>query len=378
MSATKQPVEIIVIGAGIVGASIAFHLAERGARVTVLEAGEPAEGASGVSLAWINAREKYPRAYHDLNRRSLDMWERFARRLGGDIGLRWGGELRWTATTEGARVLIDRVATLQSWGYPIHLLDPEELQRLEPRIRPGEVSAASLSPADGHVDAPRAIRACLAGATARGARVAAETLANGFAVTHSTPGTATIEAVQAGTGVFQCDAVVLAAGPDSTGLARLAGLELPLHHSFGATLVTEPVQPLLRTAALAHTAPEVEPQIALRQFEDGSVMIHGGEGGTAGASLGQTEEEVELVLAAAARYFPTLAGVRLVEVRKGRRPLPGDGHPILGFTEQVPNLYIAATHSGVTLAPLIGELAALEILHSARVDLLEPYRLERF
>jgi glycine/D-amino acid oxidase-like deaminating enzyme len=58
--------------------------------------------------------------------------------------------------------------------------------------------------------------------------------------------------------------------------------------------------------------------------------------------------------------------------------MPQDGYPVLGFPEAAPNVYIALTHSGVTLAPLIGELAAIEIVDGARVEVLKDYRPERF
>ena len=81
---------------------------------------------------------------------------------------------------------------------------------------------------------------------------------------------------------------------------------------------------------------------------------------------------------AVARFLPVVEGVPIREVRRGRRPIPKDGHPILGFTEKIPNLYLSVMHSGVTLAPLIGECAAIEILDGVRVGFLERYRLERF
>ena len=65
-------------------------------------------------------------------------------------------------------------------------------------------------------------------------------------------------------------------------------------------------------------------------------------------------------------------------VTLGYRVMPQDEYPILGFAQACPNLYVAATHSGVTLAPLIGELAAVEILDGVQVRFLEPYRPQRF
>lgn len=378
MPDNNPSLSVLVIGAGIVGASIAFHLADQGAQVHIIDQGNPGHGASAVSFAWINARDKNPRPYQDLNRRSMEMWDRFARRLGGDIGLTWGGELRWVATLAGAQALADRVNTLQSWGYPIQLLSEQGLIRLEPGITPGRVTGVSYSNADGHVDTQKVIRACLDGTAKRGAVVSAGMKAVGLEVSGTGSDSNTVSAVLVGGQALPCDVVVLAGGPDSAELARQAGITVPASHTFGATVITAPVQPLLNNAAVVHTPPDQETQIALRQLADGSVMLHGGDGGTLGESLGKSDAEIQRIIKAAGEYFHLLKNVPIKEVRTGRRPMPADGQSILGFTQAVPNLYLAITHSGVTLAPLIGEFAALEIITGARIDLLTPYRLERF
>ncbi len=379
MSAITPPARVTVVGAGIVGTAIAFRLAARGADVTVIDAGDPGRGASEVSFAWINARDKNPWAYHDLNRRSLDMWDRFARELGEDVGLTWGGELRWTATQAGAADLIARVRLLQSWGYPIILLDEAGVRQLEPDLRAGPVTAASFSTADGHVDTGRVIAACLDRVESGGGVVRSQTQVTGFRLTPTKPeGEARITVVETTAGSFPCDAVVLSVGPDSTEVAALAGVELPLHHTFGATIVTDPVGPLFRQAAVVQTASDAQPQVSFRQFGDGRVMIHGGDSATERASAGQSDAEVQQLFAAAANIVPALADTRIGAVRRGRRPIPQDGKPILGFTRAVPNLYVAAMHSGVTLAPLVSEMAAHEILDDVEIELLTPYRLRRF
>src|SRR5438128_4241176 len=88
-----QQSSFIIVGGGILGASAAYFLARGGARVTLLEAREPGAGASGGSFAWINATSKEPRAYHDLNRRGLEAYERLSREIGEAIGLHGGGSL---------------------------------------------------------------------------------------------------------------------------------------------------------------------------------------------------------------------------------------------------------------------------------------------
>jgi glycine/D-amino acid oxidase-like deaminating enzyme len=79
-----------------------------------------------------------------------------------------------------------------------------------------------------------------------------------------------------------------------------------------------------------------------------------------------------------AQILPQVTNIPVERVTLGYRVMPQDEYPILGFTEACPNLYVAATHSGVTLAPLIGQLAALEILDHVQVETLGPYRPSRF
>ena len=352
-----------------------FIWVQRGAQVTILDAAEPGQGTSAVSFAWINSRNKNPRHYHDLNRRSIDMWDRFARRLGGDVGLSWGGELQWVAKPDEVEGFRARVKLLQSWGYPIELLEPAAVRELEPGVNAGQIAAASISNIDGQVEPKRVIHACIAGAVAKGATVRSQTTVSELRQDVTSAGSIQITGVECGHDSFACEMLVIAGGPDTPVLAALAGLTVPLYHTFGATLVTEPMTPLLKRVSVVHAAHELCPELGVRQLPDGSLIIHGGTGDR---SMGRTEAEVDQVLAAAIQYFPALDGVSIREVRRGRRPIPQDGLPILGFSEAAPNLYLAVMHSGVTLAPLVGEFAAIEMLDRVRIDLLEPYRLERF
>ncbi|HXZ84977.1 MAG TPA: FAD-dependent oxidoreductase, partial [Myxococcota bacterium] len=86
----------------------------------------------------------------------------------------------------------------------------------------------------------------------------------------------------------------------------------------------------------------------------------------------------ERLLAEAARWLPELANASLERVTLGQRPFPVDGHPILGWAEGAPGIYLGVMHSGVTLAPLVGQFACSEILDGARIELLEAYRPSRF
>lgn len=374
----KGKLRVVVVGAGIVGASIAYHLARRQVAVTVLERHQPGAGASSHSFAWLNSFGKEPFSYHDLNRRSMEVWHRFATDLQGDIGLHWGGEMRWVHTPEDAQNLRQRIRQLQSWGYPNRLISVDELCQLEPGLVPGPVSAASLGTIDGHVEPLKVIAACLQQACARGAVVCPDTPVRGLRLDTTGSTTRRVQAVQTPQGELACDVVVLAAGTATTALAALAGLSLPQEESPGVVVRTDPRPRVLQTVSVLHMPPidAARPEIHLRQLADGTLMI--GEGTQESLSRNDSQEHAEALLARATHYLPALQGARAIPVPVGYRPMPYDGYPVLGFPEPVPNLYIALMHSGVTLAPLVGELAALEIVDGARVQILNPYRPERF
>src|SRR5271169_1849737 len=97
---------IIVVGAGIVGASIAYHLVKRGAKVTIMEAVRPGAGATDKSFGWINATfSKRPRAYFDLNQLGIAGWRRLEIELGSELKVQWGGSVAWSPAGGAAETL---------------------------------------------------------------------------------------------------------------------------------------------------------------------------------------------------------------------------------------------------------------------------------
>jgi glycine/D-amino acid oxidase-like deaminating enzyme len=155
----------------------------------------------------------------------------------------------------------------------------------------------------------------------------------------------------------------------------MAGVSVPLKESEGVLVHTRPQPKLIDRVVLA-------PGIHCKQKLDGRVVVGGpivaGLGTAAVGTATEPGEYSKRILREAAQVLPGLRGVAVERVTLGRRVMPADEYPIVGFAASCPNLYIAAMHSGVTLAPLIGQLAALEILDGAQVSLLEPYRPARF
>ena len=380
MATRDNPFTIAVIGAGIVGASIAFRLAKRGVQVMLIDKDEPGHGASSHSFAWINAGAKEPIGYHNLNRRSLEMWPRFANEIGdqadpASIGLRWGGKVSWESDPGAADALKARVRQLQSWGYPARLIDAIELKALEPALDIGPVAAAEYSPNEGQVEPQLVVDACLRRLGEMGAHLLPHTEVLGF----EQHGDGRIHALNTVSGTLKVDSVVIAAGTDSTRVASLAGVGVPQAESPGVVIRTNPLPQLLHCVPVVYAPPlgDGRREIHLRQCADGRMMI--GEGDQESLAEDDSQAHADDLLARASCYLPGLAGSQAVPVPVGWRPMPLDGYPVMGFATEAPNMYVALTHSGVTLAPALSQLAAQEICDGTPAEeVLGPYRPQRF
>ena len=127
---------IVIAGAGIVGASIAWQLGRRaGVHVTILEKDKPASGTTRDSFAWINATfSKQPRHYFELNREGVAAWKRLERAMSAPPVIQWGGSVAWTDNAPAT--LLEDVGQHASWGYPTHLVDEPTLRNLLPGVEP--------------------------------------------------------------------------------------------------------------------------------------------------------------------------------------------------------------------------------------------------
>jgi glycine/D-amino acid oxidase-like deaminating enzyme len=163
--------------------------------------------------------------------------------------------------------------------------------------------------------------------------------------------------------------LVLACGVDSPRLAEMAGVRVQLKDSPGVLIHIAPQPRLIDRVVLA-------PGTHFKQEWDGRIVA-GGQivAGVGTAATDASVDDAEQILKQVQRFLPALSGVAIERVTLGYRVMPHDEFPKIGFTGQCSNLYVAAMHSGVTLAPLVGELAAQEILEGVRASVLEEYRI---
>ena len=363
--AQAQRRRVVVIGAGIIGASIAYHLARRGARVLVLEKASPGSGATQGAFAMLIAtHDGGDRAFNDLYGLAVRDWRRLQGELPG-IRVQWGGTCTWAPPGPAAKTLEALTRQLQGWGAPIRPLDAAELVRLTPGVVPGPFGAGSFSPEQGTLDPMQALGALQAAARRTGVefRFPCE-------VTSLTTDGHTITAVHTKDGPVLGDVFVLAAGAAVPQLADHVGVKVPINLVSGTLAHSAPRPPVLGRVLNG-------PAGSLKQDPNGRIVF--GPDYRPGANGTDTSQAYgEALLATAATVFPPFAGARLETMTLGYVPIPVDTHPIIGFCAAPANLYVALTMSGITMAPLMGRMAAAEIVGGVGEATLAPYRAARF
>ncbi|MDI3339002.1 MAG: FAD-dependent oxidoreductase [Sphaerobacter sp.] len=363
---------VAIIGAGVVGAAVAFRLAAGGAQVHLVDAGQPGGGTSSASFAWVNGNQKTPRDYFDLNVAGLREHLRLRDELGAAPWLHPGGNLVWATDPVATDELAQRVRRLQAWGYAAEWRSAAQVTaELEPGIAfPRPDLSVAYFPDEFWVDAPLLVTRLVALAQERGAVVRAGTPAEAIETTQGR-----ISAVRLADGSrLAVDAVVNASGAAADRVAGLLGLPLPLAPTTGL-LVRVAVEgaPLRR---IMHA-----PGVNLRPDGPGHVLLHSetidpllGERRT----IAPDDPLCRELLQRARRVLPALAGARVVAARVGVRPIPADGRSCFGAVSAVPRYYEAVTHSGVTLSLLVGRLLARELLAGEVEPLAAPFRPDRF
>jgi len=358
----------IVIGAGVLGASVAFHLTRAGAQVKVIDSGRIGGGTSANSFAWVNSHNKTPRAYHDLN--VAGMRAHAALRGMFDEVPWWhgGGTLEWAGVA--ADIYRDKVARLQSWGYAVQWLNLQQLQELEPDI---DVAAIDDAPVaffadDGWVDPVVYSHRLLTDARRHGAQIFEH-----LAVTKiRRQGRKVLGVTTADSVSHDADVVINCTGRHADQAAFPAALRIPLAPSAGLMLLTPP---------LAHSVQRVifSPRVHIRPDGAGRLLICRNDlEVSAQANFDRHSPEVVDLLAAASEVLPLLRGVAAEAVRVGVRAIPADQYPAVGPSPDTTGYYSVVTHSGVTLAPFLGEVVADEILNNAVRPELQTFRPQRF
>jgi glycine oxidase len=340
---------VIVVGAGIVGCSVAYELTRAGARVQVLEPRKPGQGATRASAGILAPYiEGHADIFRDLGARSLELYDGFIARLrddsGHEIPYQRNGTLELAFSDADVERLNALSATLWNQGVEARWITPDGFGDLEP-LAARNARGALLIPIHGFVGVTSLTLAAAAAAEKSGAEFKS---AVGAVRIYSLPGNRV--GVQTSSAMWEADRVVLAAGSWSSQITVQGADVVPVKPIRGQLIQLQAEPGAIRRVLWG-------PNGYIVPWPDGAILV-GSTVEDVGFDESHTQEAVDRLRAAAIELAPVLAAAPMTSVRTGLRPRGPDELPILGPSRAVPGLVYATAHyrNGVMFTPLTVEL----------------------
>lgn len=362
--------DIIVIGGGIIGCSIAHRLAKEGLKVTIIERGQPGKEASWAAAGMLTPQsEAAGGAFSDLCLKSHRLYPDFVAELreetGMDIGYRATGSVFVAFDDAEAEALAELLERERHAGREAEELTPRQARELEPQLTES-IRASIYLPGDSYVDNRALMKALIVAAERRGVQFITDTPAIGFEYDGSR-----IRGVRVPGSALASDIIINAAGSWAGLIDQSGQIRLPVRPIRGQIVCLE--QRPQRCNHLIHSS-----GCYIVPWPDGRTLI-GATVENAGYRKEVTAQGVRSLLNAAAKVIPSLDSAPILDAWAGLRPDTQDSLPILGFSN-ISNLVIATGHfrNGILLAPITAQLIA-EAITSGRTSIpLDPFSPNRF
>ena len=370
MSPTERA-EVVVVGGGGTGTSIAFHLAEAGVDVCLLERDALSSGSTSRAAGGIRTQFSDPLNVA-IGLRSVEAFSRFAERPGGEIDFHQVGYLFLLDRPEDVAAFEEGVAVQNELGVPSRLVDRAEAARLSPLAGLDGVLAATFCPLDGHASPEAVAQGYAAGARAHGGKVLTGRGATGI----ETDG-GTVAGVLTEAGTIETSTVVLAAGVWSPALARTAGVDLPVEPVFREVVTTAPIAELPESIPLT-----VDFTTGFYFHREGPGLLIGmaDRNQQPGFDAPTDPDWLMHVTEVAARRAPAFLEMGIAHGWKGYYEVSPDYNGLVGEAPGVERLLYATGFSGhgFMQAPAIGEIVRdLYLGREPFVD-VSPLSAERF
>jgi glycine oxidase len=363
--------DVIVVGGGVIGCSIAWRLAQSGQKVTVLERGRVGCEASRAAAGLLSPQGESQTAgpFFDLCLRSRAIYRRFAEELseaaGIDVEYNDHGTLFVVLQGEDDREKTRWASWQLEAGLPLEHVTAQDLHKIEPAVT--ELASRAIFLPEEHQIENRRLMDALEVTIKR----AGVDLIEGVEVTAIRTADGRVTGVSTTNQTIDAGAVVVAAGTWSARLLEPLGLKVELIPARGQMLAVRPVRD--RIIRVLHSS-----KVYLVPRRDGRILI-GATVEYAGLDKRVTVEALNYLVAGALELMPSLRDAEVVETWSGLRPDTADHLPVLG-PSGIENLWLATGHfrNGILLAPLTADLIAESVTNNARPDLLKPFGIERF
>ncbi|MDJ0615110.1 MAG: FAD-binding oxidoreductase [Rhizobiaceae bacterium] len=350
---------IAVIGAGILGSTIAYELANSGFNVHVFSDDHVGDRATPNSFGWINAHGAENAHHFKIRLESMRLW-RILKQKHPALPVRTITAIDWDLPQD----LIDKTEReFRDLGHSTGLLTNQELKSRFPHLRFTNASAI-VSEVDLVADPAKIAEFFIIAAKERGAAINTGTRIDGIHLSGSQVELSTTAKTKM---VF--DDVVIAAGIGSQALVEQLGYELPMNNQKGALFRSEPKLKVLNELVSA-------PNLHCWQMDDGRIIAGTTQAGSAPlADMTQLGKQLSDYLAELA---PELSGTEFINSTVGTRPQPADGLPVIDVVNEQGNIHLAVMHSGITLAPFVGKVIAHQVETGKQHQDVVPYSLSRF
>jgi sarcosine oxidase, subunit beta len=371
VSPPPERADVVVIGGGVIGTSIAFHLAEAGVNVCLLERGELASGSTSRAAGGFRAQFSDPLNIA-IGLRSIDAFTRFAERPGGEIDLAQVGYLFLLDRDEDVASFEQSVALQNELGVPSRFVSPAEIGELCPLAGVDGVLAATYCPLDGHASPEAVVQGYTAGARREGAIVL-----TGCTATDVRSSAGEIHAVTTNDGEIETGVVVCAAGVWSPAIARMVGVDLPVQPVLREVGFTGPVEGLPSTIPLT-----VDFSTGFYFHREGPGLLFGMADRAQPPGLDAPTDPgwLERVSEIAERRLPTLPDMGLAGGWKGAYEVTPDHNALVGEARDVSRFLYATGFSGhgFLQGPAVGEIVRDLVLGRQPFVDVTPLGVERF
>jgi sarcosine dehydrogenase len=352
----------VVIGGGIVGCSVAYHLARAGWRDVVLLERDKLTSGSTWHAAGLVGQLRTNANITQLLKNSVELYERLEAETGQASGWKRNGGLRLACNADRMIELTRQATTARSFGLEMHLLSPAEAKELWPLMDASDLVGAAFLPTDGQANPSDITQALARGARQQGVRIVEDCAVTGFRIEHGW-----VTGVRIRRGEIACDAVVLCAGQWSKALGRLAGVRVPLQPVQHQYLITEPIKGV--TSAL----PTLRDPDRLIYFKEevGGLVMGGYEpdpnpfaeraipDGFAFALLDPDWDHFEQLMEQALVRVPALETAGVKQLINGPESFTPDGNFILGEAPEVQGFYVGCGFNAFGIASAGGAGRAL-------------------
>ncbi len=375
--------DIVVIGGGVIGTSIAYYLARKRSRVILLERGDLASGSSGACDGFVFMQSKKPGVHLQLAIESRKLFERLKEELPIPIEFKPAGGMIVIENEAELDVMRQFVQEQRKIGLDVSLLYAKQAQEIEPHLSK-HILGATYSSLDSQVNPIALTLGFALGAKRYGAKIVTGAHVEGIEISGNR-----VVCVNTSKARFYTDIIVNAAGVHAPQIGRMIGLQIPIKPRRGQIIVTEACRPILKHCLISaqYIAAKFNPDlpkgkdegISIEQTGNGNVLL-GSTREFVGFDKRTTPEGLNKIINRTTRIIPQLKTANIIRAFAGLRPYTPDGLPILGPIDETQGFIMAAGHEGdgIALAPITGELIAQMIVDGRTNIPLDPFRLNRF